>query len=203
MSPEEYNLLATQQQSFVFDRMFSAVEKVRERLERSCKALAQAGVPYAVIGGNAVAAWVATVDDGAVRNTRDVDLLLREEDLAAATEALQAVGFVRGRGMDIVVFLDGDDGKPSQGIHVLIAGKKVKESYVSAAPLPDQAIDIDGKRIVDLVELVRMKLNSFRDKDRTHLRDMIMVGLIDETWPKKFEPSLGERLQELLDDPDG
>jgi hypothetical protein len=203
MSPEEYNLLATQQQSFVFDRMFSAVEKVRERLERSCKALAQAGVPYAVIGGNAVAAWVATIDDGAVRNTRDVDLLLREEDLAAATEALQAVGFVRGRGMDIVVFLDGDDGKPSQGIHVLIAGKKVKESYVSAAPLPDQAIDIDGKRIVDLVELVRMKLNSFRDKDRTHLRDMIMVGLIDETWPKKFEPSLGERLQELLDDPDG
>ena len=84
MSPEEYNLLATQQQSFVFDRMFGAVEKVRERLERSCKALADVGVPYAVIGGNAVAAWVATIDDGAVRNTRDVDLLLREEDLDAA-----------------------------------------------------------------------------------------------------------------------
>ncbi len=203
MSPEEYNSLATQQQSSVFDRMFCAVEKVRERLERSCKALANAGVPYAVIGGNAVAAWVATIDDGAVRNTRDVDLLLREEDLDAATVALQAVGFVRGKVMDVVVFLDGDDGKPSQGIHILIAGRKVKESYVSATPVPEQAIDIDGKRIVDLVELVRMKLNSFRDKDRTHLRDMIQVGLIDESWPIKFEPELGERLQELLDDPDG
>ena len=38
-------------------------------------ALNQAGIPYAVVGGNAVASWVATVDAGAVRNTRDVDLL--------------------------------------------------------------------------------------------------------------------------------
>ena len=29
-----------------------------------------AGVPYAVAGGNAVAEWVARVDEGAVRNTR-------------------------------------------------------------------------------------------------------------------------------------
>ncbi|MEM7782150.1 MAG: hypothetical protein AAF623_02270 [Planctomycetota bacterium] len=203
MSPEEYNLLAIQKQSLVFDRMFNAVEKVRERLERSCKALADAGVPYAVIGGNAVAAWVATIDDGAVRNTRDVDLLLKEIDLDAATSALESVGFVRDRVMDVVVFLDGEDGKPSQGIHVLIAGRKVKESYVSATPVPEQAIDIDGKRIVDLVELVRMKLNSFRRKDQTHLIDMIQVGLINDSWPGKFEPELGDRLQELLDDPDG
>ncbi|MEM9942511.1 MAG: hypothetical protein AAF939_13175 [Planctomycetota bacterium] len=203
MTPEEYNLLAIQKRSLVFDRMFNAVEKVRERLERSCKALADAGVPYAVIGGNAVAAWVATIDDGAVRNTRDVDLLLKEVDLDAATSALESVGFVRDRVMDVVVFLDGEDGKPSQGIHVLIAGRKVKESYVSATPVPEQAIDIDGKRIVDLVELVRMKLNSFRRKDQTHLIDMIQVGLINDSWPGKFEPELGDRLQELLDDPDG
>jgi hypothetical protein len=51
--------------SFVFERMFSAVEKVRERLDRACKALEEGQVPYAIIGGNAVAVWVATVDDGA------------------------------------------------------------------------------------------------------------------------------------------
>ena len=105
--------------------------------------------------------------------------------------------------MNVVMFLDGEDGKPSQGIHILIAGKKVKESYVSAAPVPTQSIDIDGKQIVDLVELVRMKLNSFRRKDQTHLIDMIQVGLIDDSWPEKFENELGQRLQELLDDPDG
>jgi hypothetical protein len=68
--------------SFVFDRMFGAVEKVRERLERACKALEEAQVPYAIIGGNAVAASVANVDDGAVRNTRDLNILLRDEELS-------------------------------------------------------------------------------------------------------------------------
>ena len=203
MSPEEYKALALREQSHVFDRMFGAVEKVRERLERSCRALADANVPYAVIGGNAVAAWVATIDDGAIRNTRDVDLLLREEDLDAATVALESAGFKRDSVKDVIVFLDGDDGKPSQGIHILLAGEKVKDRYVSAAPLPDQAIEIEGKRIVDLVELVRMKLNSYRRKDQTHLIDMIQVGLVDQTWPARFETELGERLQTLLDDPDG
>lgn len=52
-------------------------------------------------------------------------------------------------------------------------------------------------------ELIEMKLNTFLRKDRMHLRDMIQVGLIDESWPSKFEPSLAARLQKLLDDPDG
>ncbi|MCB9926953.1 MAG: hypothetical protein H6822_32740 [Planctomycetaceae bacterium] len=183
--------------------MFGAVEKVRERMERACQALENAGILYAVIGGNAVAAWVATKDDGAVRNTRDVNLLLRGEDLDRATEAMQSVGFYRDKVMDVTVFLDGPDGKPSQGVHILRAEQKVKETYASPAPRIDQSIMIEGKRIVELEELVRMKLNSYRDKDRTHLRDMIGVGLIDENWPSRFESPLDERLQTLLDDPEG
>ncbi len=41
---------------FSLDRMVRAVEKVRERLLRATGALDAAGLPYAVIGGNAVAA---------------------------------------------------------------------------------------------------------------------------------------------------
>jgi hypothetical protein len=48
-----------------------------------------------------------------------------------------------------------------------------------------------------------MKLTSFRDKDRTHLRDMVGVGLIDQTWVTRYPPELASRLQELLDNPDG
>ncbi len=203
MTPEQLQALVQEQEPFVFNRMFGAVEKVRERLERACRALEDAGVPYAVIGGNAVAAWVATRDDGAVRNTRDVDLLLRDEDLDRATEAMQAVGFYRDKVMDVTVFLDGREGKPSQGVHILRAEQKVKDSYVNPTPRIDQSILIEGKRIVELEELVRMKLNSYRDKDRTHLRDMIGVGLIDENWPSRFDSPLDERLQTLLDDPDG
>jgi hypothetical protein len=48
-----------------------------------------------------------------------------------------------------------------------------------------------------------MKLIAWRDKDRTHLRDMIGVGLIDATWPARFPPPLADRLQQLLDNPNG
>jgi hypothetical protein len=53
------------------DRLERAVEKVRDRLLRSTAALEAAGVPYAVIGGNAVMAWVEQVDETAVRFTRN------------------------------------------------------------------------------------------------------------------------------------
>ena len=89
------NLIRENGGPFIFDRMFRAVEKVRERLERACAALEKHKVPYAVVGGNAVAAWVATVDEGAVRNTRDVDILLNRQDIDRATVALQEAGFHR------------------------------------------------------------------------------------------------------------
>ena len=196
-------LLREQGGPYVFDRMFSAVEKVRERLDRACQALNSADVPYAVIGGNAVAAWVATRDEGAVRNTRDVDILLDPKDSDAATIALEAVGFHRVVTMGTTMFLDGEDGKPSEAVHVIWAGQKVKDSYPVAAPEVGQSREIEQKKIVELESLLAMKLVSFRDKDRVHIRDMIGVGLIDETWTTKFDPPLSERLQELLDDPDG
>jgi hypothetical protein len=49
--------------------MIGAVEEVRDRLRRAVLALEAVGVPYAVAGGNAVAAWVSRVDEAAVRNT--------------------------------------------------------------------------------------------------------------------------------------
>jgi len=202
MQDDEPNPTLIREDTPIFNRMFSAVEKVKERLERSCGALEKAQVPYAIIGGNAVAVWVATKDDGAVRNTRDVDLLMNSEDLDRATQALSSVGFIRDQVMNVTVFLDGPEGKPSQGIHVLLAEQKVKESYASPTPRVDQSQVIENKRVVELNQLVEMKLNSYRDKDRTHLRDMIGVGLIDETWPARFEPSLGQRLQELLESSD-
>jgi hypothetical protein len=53
--------------------MVTAVEKVRERLGRAARELEQARIPYAIVGGNAVAAWVSEVDESA----RHVDILLR------------------------------------------------------------------------------------------------------------------------------
>ena len=54
-----------------------------------------------------------------------------------------------------------------------------------------------------VVDLVRMKLNAFRDKDRMHLRDRIDVELVDESWYGKLPPELAARLKVLIDNPKG
>src|SRR5271166_1067657 len=76
------------------ERMVRAVEKVRIRLLRAATALEQAKVPYAVVGGNAVAAWVARVDEAAVRNTQDVDIAIRRADLEGVKHAFAGAGFI-------------------------------------------------------------------------------------------------------------
>ena len=93
------------------DRIVRAVERVRERLLRAASALDKSGVPYAVIGGNAVAAWVSRVDEAAVRNTQDVDILLRRGDFDRAKTALEQAGFVHESTMDVELFLDGPHAK--------------------------------------------------------------------------------------------
>ena len=188
---------------FSLDRMVSAVEKVRERLLRSTNALQQAGIPYAVVGGNAVAVWVARADEAAVRNTRDVDILLRRPDLSAATVALENVGFVYRHVGGIDVFLDGPDAKARDGIHLIFAGEKVRAHEPLPNPDVTDSEQADAFRVLSLEALVRIKLMAFRDKDRTHLRDLLEVGLIDAAWKAGLPPELAERLQLLINTPEG
>ena len=186
----------------ILDRMERAVMKVRERLLRSTSALNRAGIPYAVVGGNAVASWVATVDEGAVRNTRDVDLLVRREDLPSITAALESVGFIPAQVMDVVMFLDGPNAKPSEAIHLLFVGEKVKAEYPLASPELRTVNDPADYQVIELEDLVTMKLMSHRDKDKTHIRDLIDQNLIDYAWLPRLHPLLAERLKAILDNPE-
>jgi hypothetical protein len=191
-----------------WDRMIRAVEKVRDRLNRAVAALDAAGIPYGVVGGNAVASWVSRVDEAAVRNTQDVDLLLNRDDLERAKAALVIAGFVYRHVKSIDMFLDGEGAKARDAVHILFADEKVRPNDFAkaASVLETELTQTDWSvpfRVVSLEALVRMKLTSYRDKDRTHLRDLIDVGLVDASWPARYPGELGRRLQALLDTPDG
>ncbi len=186
-----------------WERMIRAVEKVRERLRRAAAALEAAGVPYAVAGGNAVAAWVSRVDEAAVRNTQGVDILLRRADLPGAIISLGKAGFVHRHTAGLEMFLDGPSASPRDAVHIIFAAEKVRPDYLISAPEVGESEATGSFRLVTLDALVRMKLTSFRDKDRTHLRDLIGVGLLDASWCARLPESLRNRLQELLDTPDG
>jgi len=183
--------------------MTNAVEKVRRRLLRAARALEQAGVPYAVAGGNAVAAWVSRVDEAAVRNTQDVDILLRRADLEAARVALGKSGFVHRHVAGIDLFLDDPKAKARDAVHIVFALEKVRPDYVAPSPDVVESEQTETFRLLSLDALVRMKLTSFRDKDRVHLRDLIDVGLVDQNWLSRVPSQLRSRLQELLSNPEG
>jgi len=188
--------------------MSNAVEKVRQRLLRAAGALEAARVPYAVVGGNAVAAWVSRVDESAVRNTRDVDILLRRDDLPAAIAALEAAGFIHrrvaslGRAGHIDLFLDGAAAKAGDAVHVVFAGEKVRADALEASPDPAESEAAERFRLVSLEALVRMKLTAWRDKDRMHLRDLWSVGLLDAADHQALPATLLDRLREILDHPE-
>ncbi|HPD31122.1 MAG TPA: hypothetical protein PLL20_14095 [Phycisphaerae bacterium] len=186
-----------------WERMIRAVEKVRERLLRAAGALDRKGVPYAVADGNAVAAWVSRVDEAAVRNTQDVDIVVRRADLPAATAALAQAGFVYRRVGGVDLFLDGENARARDAVHLVFAGEKVRPEYPLPAPDVTESEQAADFRMLTLDALVRMKLTSFRDKDRTHLRDLIEVGLLDRDWLDRLPPALAPRLRQLLDTPEG
>ncbi len=184
-------------------RMSDAVEQVRGRVLRAAEALRRADVLYAIAGGNAVAAWVSRVDEAAVRNTRDVDIVLRRADLPAARAALEMAGFVYRHAAGMDMFLDGASGKARDAVHVLFAAEKVRPEYVLPAPDVLDSEETETFRLLSLDALVRMKLTSFRDRDRVHLRDLIEVGLVDEAWLAQVPVTLQPRLRELLEHPEG
>jgi hypothetical protein len=186
-----------------WERMSNAVEKVRQRLLRAASALKQAKVPYAVAGGNAVAAWVSRVDEAAARNTQDVDIVLRRADLPAARTALEQTGFVYRHAANLDMFLDGPDAKARDAVHIVFAAEKVRPDYSAPAPDVSESEETETFRLLSLDALVRMKLTSFRDKDRVHLRDLIDVGLVDKGWLEKIPAALRPRLRQILENPEG
>ncbi len=147
---------------FSWERMIKAVELVRERMLCATAALAKAGVPYAVVGGHAVAAWVARTDRSAVRNTPDVDILIRRNDFELAREALTCAGFVYGAKLGVDVFLDGPEAAARDAVHIVYAGERVRPEDAMAAPGVDDVEVGSEFRYLGLESLVRMKLTSHR-----------------------------------------
>jgi hypothetical protein len=176
-----------------------AVDDVQQRFQRITAVLNQGDVPYAIVGGQAVAAWVSTKDPDAVRVTKDVDILIDRSGLPLARAAALSLEYDYVEVLGVGMFLERSNPNPKRGIHLIWAGEKVRPDNESAAPTIDRRESLaPGLWVVPLVDLVRMKLDANRDHDRVHLRDMIDVGLIGRELLSDLPPKLAERLLPLL-----
>jgi len=122
---------------------------------------------------------------------------------------MEEAGFVyrrvssHGKAGSMEVFLDGPEATVRDAVHILWAGELATPDAIDATPALGETEPADGFALSPLAELLRMKLISFRDKDRMHLRDLASVGLINESWLPRLSEPLRQRLQPILDDPEG
>ena len=183
----------------LWERYIMAMDAVTDRLNRITRTLGEMGVPFALVGGQAVALWVASKDPAAVRTTKDVDILLKRSDLPKAKAAASKAGLdyfeVRAVGM----FLEKTDPNPRYRVLLIWAGEKVKAESLLPSPNIEECEELaPGKPVVPLAALVCMKLMANRDQDRVHLRDMIGVDLIDRAMLDGLPAELAGRLDALL-----
>lgn len=163
------------------------VDQLFEKMRRIHGALDAAGIPYRIIGGVAVFLHVSERDPEKARMTRDLDLAVYRDDLQRITVAAETAGFRdhHAAGLDMLV----EDGSPRAGsaIHFVFA----------PVPLSDPVISAEGILLVPVADLVRMKLTSFRLKDKVHIQDMDSVGLITVEIEQSLPETLRERLEEV------
>lgn len=185
----------------LWQRIARSMEIVEQRLRRTVRVLETAGIPYAVVGGNAVRIWVAQVDQGAVRATNDVDILVRPADLEPLKQAMKAAGFSYRQTAGLDMFVEDENDSARNAVHVVLSGQMVRLDDFEPNPDVEPCESGHEFRTLPLEKLVRMKLNSFCLKDKVHLLDMIQVGLVDATWLDRFPGQLRQRLQGLIENP--
>jgi hypothetical protein len=174
------------------------VDQLRDIVRRLDGALAGAGIRYQVIGGFAVFCHVDRIDPLAARLTRDVDIAVDRQDVHRVSEAVKSMGLQYRHAAGIDMLVDASAPKARSAVHLIFANEKVRPEYVEAVPdilTPTRVAD--GILIAPVADLVRMKLTSFRLKDKVHIQDMDSVGLITPEIENALSGVLRERLKEV------
>lgn len=174
------------------------VEQLFELLGRVARALADASIEYRVVGGVAVFLHVAGRDPLAARSTRDVDLAVDRAQLAAIGRAVRPIALEHRHVAGVDMLVDARQPSARSAVHLVFVREKVRPDYLEAVPdFSPPVRTAEGVLLAPVADLVRMKLTSFRLKDRVHLQDLDAVGLITAEVEATLPAPLRERLREL------
>jgi hypothetical protein len=177
------------------ERLFGLVEILHQVADM----FTAEGIPYEIIGGMAVAAQIERVDRDQVMLTRDVDLMIDRSHFERVKEAAPRHGFRYRHAAGLDMLLHGDEKKAIRGVHLLFSCENVRPTQTPNPSLAPERITLYGKQVsvVPVADLVRMKLNSNRDKDRVHVRALDSVGLITPDVEGVLPADLHSRLQHI------
>jgi len=173
------------------------VEQLLERMRRFHAALDSAGIPYRIVGGMAVFIHVSERDPEKARLTADVDAGISRQDLSRIVAAAEKGGFHFRHVAGVDMLVDMDRPRARSSVHLVFVNEKVRPTYVEAVPASAPVRTKEGIVVAPVVDLVHMKLTSFRLKDKVHIQDLDSVGLITPEIEATLSPVLAARLAEV------
>jgi hypothetical protein len=171
-------------------QLFTLVEVVEH-------AFASAGLEYRVVGGLAAYLYVEEREPDAGRLTKDIDITVRREDLAAIAKAVDPFGLKYRHVDGIDMLVQADQPSARRAVHMIFSGEKVSPDYSEAVPEIGPCRILQGVRLVPAKDLIRMKLTSFRLKDEMHLKDLDEAGVITLEIESALTPLHRQRLQQV------
>jgi hypothetical protein len=130
--------------------------------------------------------------------TPDVDVAVDRRDLAKITAAAELHGFQFRHAADLDRLVDAKNPRASTAVHLIFIREKVRPDYVEPVPgFSEPTRTAEGVLLAPVADLVRMKLTSFRMKDRVHVQDMDSVDLITPEIEASLPEILRARLAEV------
>ena len=178
------------------ERLFALVGT----LERVAGPLAAEGIPYELVGGGAVMVQVMRVEPSAVRNTKDIDIMIRREDLDRVKAVMARHGFTFRHVAGVDMLLPPGETKALDAVRLIFSGERVKASQVIPnPPVRPEHLSVHGVAVavIAVADLVAMKLSNNRDIDRVHVRDLDSVGLVTSSVEQSLPIDLLARLSEI------
>jgi hypothetical protein len=156
------------------DDFFMKKGIVFETMRRLAQRLDAEGIPYAVIGGMALAAH------GYVRMTLDVDILLTPEGLARFREKLVGRGYVADFPGAAKSFCDSET---NVKVEIITAGEFPGDRLPKPVCFPEpegQTVEEDDVLVINLENLIELKLASglsatHRMRDLADVQDLIIA----------------------------
>lgn len=154
-------------------------------------------ISFEVIGGVAVNTHIMEHQRSRSFVSRDVELMIRLEDLDIVVAAGREAGYEGGKIMGGYVLIRAGQ-EIGKAVHLFFSGERSK----STQPLPHPPLQPEMKLIfgllvpvAPLLDLVRMKLTSFRPKDVAHLEILDETGLITASVETALPAELKGRLE--------
>jgi hypothetical protein len=174
------------------------VEQLFDVLARVASALREAGIEYRLVGGLAIFLHFSERDPMAARLTRDIDMAVDRSDLSRIAEAVEPFGFKYRHTARLDMLVDARNPKARSAVHLLFVREKVRSQDLAAIPDFSPAVTARaGTLLAPVADLVRMKLTSFRLKDKVHIQDLDGVGLITPQIEAGLPGELLARLVEV------